>query len=174
MCRKKIEPQIKAYLFDWGDTLMVDFPGVPGKMCDWDIIQSVSGAGETLEYLSRYASIYIASGALESVADDIEAAFKRVGLDQYIKGYFCKANTGIEKGTPLFLEAILSELNISKDHVAIVGNSLNQDILPAANIGMRSFWLSSSTTSQIPATCIRINTLLDVCKHHKKPKKKAL
>ncbi|MBD1571604.1 HAD family hydrolase, partial [Aliivibrio sp. S10_S31] len=26
----------KAYLFDWGDTLMVDFPNTQGKMCNWE------------------------------------------------------------------------------------------------------------------------------------------
>ena len=34
----------EIFLFDWGDTLMVDFPGVPGKMCDWDKVE----AGEIL------------------------------------------------------------------------------------------------------------------------------
>lgn len=33
-----------VFLFDWEDTLMVDFPGVPGKMCDWDVVQAVAGA----------------------------------------------------------------------------------------------------------------------------------
>ena len=26
----------EAYLFDWGDTLMTDFPDASGKMCDWE------------------------------------------------------------------------------------------------------------------------------------------
>jgi len=44
---------IDVYLFDWGDTLMVDFPGVPGKMCNWDVVEAVDGAKEALEHLSK-------------------------------------------------------------------------------------------------------------------------
>ncbi len=53
---------IDIYLFDWGDTLMVDFPGVPGKMCDWEIVEAVTGAKEALAALSKHAQIYIATG----------------------------------------------------------------------------------------------------------------
>jgi len=31
---------LHVYLFDWGDTLMVDFPGTPGKMCDWQVVEA--------------------------------------------------------------------------------------------------------------------------------------
>ncbi|TON05786.1 hydrolase, partial [Vibrio parahaemolyticus] len=37
----------KVYLFDWGDTLMNDFPDQTGKMCDWENIQAVNGALQT-------------------------------------------------------------------------------------------------------------------------------
>lgn len=29
----------KTYLFDWGDTLMVDFPDQEGKMCNWSKVE---------------------------------------------------------------------------------------------------------------------------------------
>jgi putative hydrolase of the HAD superfamily len=70
---------IEIYLFDWGDTLMVDFPGVSGKMCDWDIVEAVDGSREVLEHLARHAQIYIATGAAESTELDIRKAFDRVG-----------------------------------------------------------------------------------------------
>jgi putative hydrolase of the HAD superfamily len=156
------KPIIKAYLFDWGDTLMVDFPGVSGKMCEWNVVEAMRGAEETLEHLSKHASIYIATGASESTADEIKSAFNRVGLDKYIKGYFCKANTGFVKGTPQFLAAILSELKIPKDNVAMVGDSFKKDILPASAAGIRSFWLSSSTERETPASCECISNLLEL------------
>ncbi|TOF26880.1 hydrolase, partial [Vibrio parahaemolyticus] len=37
----------KVYLFDWGDTLMIDFPDQIGKMCDWVNVQAVNGALQT-------------------------------------------------------------------------------------------------------------------------------
>ena len=65
---------INIYLFDWGDTLMVDFPDVIGKMCDWEIVKAVSGAKEALDVLSKHSQIYIATGA----ADSTELEIKRI------------------------------------------------------------------------------------------------
>ena len=66
---------------------MVDFPGVPGKMCDWDTVELVNGAHETLEFLSESARIYIATGAAESTDTDIQKAFERVGLNRFISSW---------------------------------------------------------------------------------------
>ncbi len=135
---------IEAYLFDWGDTLMVDFPGVPGKMCNWEVVEAVDGAKETLENLSREAKIYVATGAAESTEADIEKAFERVGLNKFISGYFCKTNLGIGKGTPGFLETILTKLKIPASKVAMVGDNIKMDIEPALAVGINPIWFSKN------------------------------
>ena len=89
-------------LFDWGNTLMIDFPNAHGKMCDWPKVEAVNGAFETLFQLSQHADIYIATSAQDSSENDIEKAFARVQLSQFIKGYFCFANVGVLKGDPTF------------------------------------------------------------------------
>jgi putative hydrolase of the HAD superfamily len=35
---------IELYLFDWGDTLMVDRQDRAGEMCDWPEVEAVAGA----------------------------------------------------------------------------------------------------------------------------------
>lgn len=87
----------KIYLFDWADTLMVDFPEQKGKMCEWDTVQAVDGAVQTLKQLSQTSHIYVATNAADSSEIDIKLAFERVGLSPYIKGYFCKATTNHTK-----------------------------------------------------------------------------
>jgi putative hydrolase of the HAD superfamily len=155
---------IDIYLFDWGDTLMIDFPGVPGKMCDWIIVEALDGAQETLEYLSKCAQIYIATGAAESTEMEIEQAFKRVGLSQYISGYFCKAGLGISKGSPEFLPAILSELGISADRIAMVGDDLLKDIEPAAAVGIKPVWLFRGGNNAVsPSGTKIIENLRELC-----------
>ena len=72
----------QVYLFDWGDTLMVDFPQFTGKMCDWEKVEAVSGAKSTLKKLSKSSKIYIATGASESSEDEIKSAFKKVELEK--------------------------------------------------------------------------------------------
>ncbi len=141
---------IKVYLFDWGDTLMVDFPGVIGKMCDWETVDAVTGARDALEALSKHAKIYIATGAADSTESEVQRAFERVGLSQFIAGYFCKANLGLSKGSPEFLHSILAKLNISSANVAMVGDNFNKDIKPAIATGIQPFWFTQQFVEPVP------------------------
>ena len=142
---------IKVYLFDWGDTLMVDFPDVTGKMCNWEIVEAVSGAKEALEALSKHSQIYIATGAADSTELEIKLAFERVGLSEFISGYFCKANLGLAKGSPEFLNSILAKLNMPSVNVAMVGDDFEKDINPAIAVGIQPFWFTKNNT-KVPDT----------------------
>ncbi len=152
------------YLFDWGNTLMVDFPGVPGKMRDWDVVQAVDGAKEALSCLSKKADLYIATGASESTESDIKAAFSRVALDHYITGYFCKANLRIEKGTSDFLMKILTNLSILPEQATMVGDSYDKDIQPALDVGMNAVWLSETSADTMPDNVRVIRSLVELCR----------
>lgn len=150
---------INVYLFDWGDTLMVDFPGVTGKMCDWDIVEAVSEAKETLEALSEHSQIYIATGAADSTELEIKKAFERVGLNEFISGYFCKANLGLSKGTPEFLNSILEKLKVPSVNVAMVGDNFDKDIKPAIAAGIQPFWFTDNDIETVPNNVKVINQL---------------
>ncbi len=154
---------IEIYLFDWGDTLMVDFPGVPGKMCDWDIVEAVDGSREVLRHLARQAKIYIATGAAESTELDIRQAFDRVDLGRFISGYFCQANLGVIKGTAAFFPAILAILGRPATSLAMVGDSLVKDIEPAAAVGMKPIWLANGRKGRVPHGTKIINHLRELC-----------
>lgn len=154
---------IDVYLFDWGDTLMVDFDGVPGRMCEWDVVEAVAGAREALEHLSRSAAIHIATGAQASTESDILKALGRVGLRQFLTGCHCQANLGIPKGAPEFLPAIVDRLGKPVSRIAMVGDSLERDILPAVAIGMRTIWLSRTPDGRAPAGTRIIGHLRELC-----------
>jgi putative hydrolase of the HAD superfamily len=132
-----------VYLFDWGDTLMVDIPGQAGKMCDWKHVEAVAGAKEALAHISRSSRIYVATNAAESTPEDIEQAFERAGLSSFISGYFCRTNLGIAKGTPDFYEAILRRLEVEASAVTMVGDSFDNDISPALEAGLHAIWLTA-------------------------------
>ena len=142
--------EINVYLFDWGDTLMVDFPSVTGKMCDWEVVEAVNGAKEALDALSKHSQIYVATGAADSTELEIKRAFERVGLNQFISGYFCKANLGLSKGTPEFLNSILEKLKIPSENVAMVGDNFEKDIKPAISAGIQSFWFTRNDIKSVP------------------------
>ncbi|MDH5880600.1 hypothetical protein L8S15_16030 [Vibrio sp. S/42/10] len=66
----------KIVLFDWGNTLMVDFPDVQGKMCDWERVKVVECAREILCELSKTHQLYVATNALDSSEQDIYPALE--------------------------------------------------------------------------------------------------
>ena len=154
---------IETYLFDWGDTLMVDFPKAKGKMCDWKKVEAMPGATHTLKYLSKRAEIYVATNAADSTESDIEKAFMRVNMNLYISGFFCKNNIGIAKGSPEYYESILTKLEKEASRVAMVGDSLEKDIIPASRLGIKTYWLSSEPESIIPIHTTRISRLSELC-----------
>ena len=140
---------IEVYLFDWGDTLMVDFPNASGKMCDWENVKAVAGAKNALNALSQHAKIYVATGAADSTELEIKLAFERVGLSEFISGYFCKANLGLSKGDPDFIPTILAKLNKPAAKVALVGDNFEKDIKPAIATGIQSFWFKENNTKAV-------------------------
>lgn len=152
-----------VYLFDWGDTLMVDFPGVPGKMRDWDHVEATESAFEALKDISSRAKIYIATAAAESTPEDIEEAFIRVGLETFISGYYCKQNTGYTKPDLRFYMAILKDLAVDPNRVVMVGDTLEKDILPCHELGLKTVWITKKKNIDV-ATGIRvIESLKDLC-----------
>lgn len=144
----------KTVLFDWGNTLMIDFPDAQGKMCDWETVREVSGAQALLAELSKHHNIYIATNAADSSKTDIIRAFERVGLSKYIDGYFCKASIGLSKYEPGFYPAIISQLGIKPQEVTMIGDILEKDIYPALEAGLQAVWLN--TEGDIPDTILPI------------------
>ncbi|KXF82634.1 HAD family hydrolase [Enterovibrio coralii] len=140
----------KVYLFDWGDTLMVDFPDQSGKMCDWEKVRAVDGAKDTLAHLSKTHQIYVATNAADSTEADIKRAFERVGLSFYIHGYFCKANLGIGKGSPAFFQKIIEKLNVPASEMVMVGDTIDKDIDPALQAGISAVWLNTLGVNTSP------------------------
>jgi len=153
---------MNVYLFDWGDTLMVDFPLNTGKMCEWETVEAIAGAKETLAVLSKIAKIYIATGAADSTEQEIKSAFDRVELSQYISGYFCKENIKLEKGTAVFLNAIISTLAIPVSNITMVGDSFIKDIEPAISVGITPIWFTPNSDQIAPDNIRTIKRLSEL------------
>lgn len=153
---------MNVYLFDWGDTLMVDFPQNTGKMCEWETVEAIEGAKDALAVLSQTANIYIATGAADSTEQEIKSAFERVGLSQYISGYFCKENTGVDKGTAAFLNAIISTLVIPVSNITMVGDSFVKDIEPAISVGITPIWFTPNSVQIAPDNIRTIKSLSEL------------
>ncbi len=152
-----------VYLFDWGDTLMVDFPETSGKMKDWEFVEAVDGAVELLEVLSKNSKLYVATGAADSDQNDIESAFCRVGLSKYISGYYCLGNVGFVKGSIDYLKSILMKLEVGPKEVTVVGDNYEKDIVPALEAGTYAIWLNGSKSDETIENLRIVPSLRQVC-----------
>jgi putative hydrolase of the HAD superfamily len=133
-----------ALLFDWGNTLMMDFGHEQGKMKDWPCVEACPFALETLQILAKRYPIYIATSAQDSNESEIREAFKRVGLDVFISGYFCYDNLGLSKGTKPFYQAIAKKLDCAPHTLTMIGDNYEKDIASALESGLNAIWLNHS------------------------------
>ena len=102
----------KHFLFDWGDTLMVDFPEESGPMFKWSRVEAVEEAFDLLHVRSQRADCYVATNAKDSSEILISEALNRVGMVPFIKKIFCYHSVGYEKPSGEFFDVVLKELNI--------------------------------------------------------------
>lgn len=130
--------QYKAILFDWGDTIMKDFPGKPGKMRYWDIVEEVPNAKKTLCLLSNKTRCYLATSAEDSTKEDIIEALKRVELSQYFTEIFCYRNIGCKKTESRFYIEVLSQLKIKAKKIIMIGNDLENDVIIPISCGIKA------------------------------------
>ena len=139
-----MQSTVKApiYLFDWGDTLMVDDPMQAGHMKDWPEVSEVAGAAEMLAALAQSAVIYVATGAEKTNPEWMAAAFRRTRLSSYISGYFCPANVGFAKSSPDYYRTIATMLGVAVNQITMVGDNLTRDVLPALEVGMKGIWFN--------------------------------
>lgn len=138
--------KIKAFIFDWGDTLMVDNPSNPGKMKDWPIVYAISEALNVLNSLKNDFHIFLATNAIDSDKEDILMALNRVGLDIYIDKIFSYKNLGFKKDNPIFFERIIKDTGLKRDQLIMVGDSFEKDILSANKAGIFGLWFNNKTT----------------------------
>jgi putative hydrolase of the HAD superfamily len=154
--------KLKHYIFDWGDTLMVDFPGAKGPMYLWDEVAAVAGAVETLAALHRDAGCYLATNARDSKTDDIVRALERVGLAVHIDRVFCFENVGNRKPSRAFFDTIMTAIGAAPSQAVIVGDSLESDVLGAMEAGLHGIWYNPAGREQDPRGAEVIHSLTEL------------
>ena len=139
----KLKLMAKALIFDWGNTIMVDF-GFDGPMSEWKKVAWIDGAENSLIKLNSKYICCIASGAENSGTKEIIDALKRVGADKYFHHFFCSKDLGHKKPSPLFFQALADNIGIKTSECVMIGNSYEKDIIGAKNAGMKTILLNSN------------------------------
>ncbi len=151
------------YLFDWGDTLMVDINGQTGPMYKWDKVLCTVGAYDCLEYLHHFAKCHIATNAKDSSSIQIKKALNRVGLAQFIDHIFCFKEIGYEKPSQEFFAHIISKLGCLRSEIVMIGDALETDVYGAKNHGIESIWFNIDQ-QPVPEGITAVTNLSDLIK----------
>jgi FMN phosphatase YigB (HAD superfamily) len=118
----------KVYLFDWGNTIMVDFPDEKGPMYLWSKVKLIKNAKKTLLMLNKKRKkCYLATNAKDSAKTEIIKALKRVNIDKYFVDIFCFNEIKYEKSTNEFYKTVKE--NINEDNCVMIGDNLETDII---------------------------------------------
>ena len=129
-------------LFDWGDTVMHDYPERTTPMVEWESVEVIDGIADLLTYLqSSGRRMILATSAAISDEDQIRGALARGRLDQYFSGIYCFKNTNLPKGEE-FYRYILKDLHLSASYVLMVGDGFEKDIRIPNALGMFAVWFN--------------------------------
>ena len=139
--------EIKCLLFDWGDTLMVDYPQYKGSMAFWEKVSPMPGVLETMPILHKRYNCIVASNAGDSDAGLMKQAFERIALDKHIAGFITSKELNAAKPSAAFFEGILNRFDLSVNEVVMIGNDYEKDITGAKNAGIKTVFITSQNNA---------------------------
>ena len=140
MTRKPI--RYPVVLFDWGDTVMRDYPEITIPMVEWEKVEVIDGIADVLTYLHASGRrIVLATSASISNEKEIWGALKRGGLDKYFSKIYCFKNTHLPKGEA-FYRHILNDLGIPASDAMMVGDGFESDVQIPNSLGMFAVWFN--------------------------------
>ncbi len=133
---------IRAILFDWGNTVMREFPEESGPMAHWSRVEAIPDIEGTLRALHGPFRIALATNGGAAGIPLVRAALGRVGLEAYFDAVFTAAQIGVEKPDPAFFRAALEGLGLVSREAVMVGDSYPNDVAGAKGAGLRAVWFN--------------------------------
>ncbi len=127
-------------IFDWGNTVMRDFPDYSGPMVTWPRVEVMPGIAGALERLAQTYPLVLASNAYESNALLAQQALARVGLAHYFRLILTSQELGAAKPDPLFFEQVLVIMGTVPHRAVMVGDNFRTDIVGAKYAGLWAVW----------------------------------
>ncbi len=132
--------EIKALLFDWGDTVMKVLPEYAGPMVSWSEVTAVEGIKEILPFLKEKYQIVLVSNAVDSDKNQVRQALERVGIAEYFSEIFTPQELKARKPSPKFYLNILKQIDIESENAIMIGDDYEKDIIAAKQVGLWTIW----------------------------------
>ena len=134
--------EIRAVCFDWGGTLMSERGPEDIPMARWPEVEVIAGAREALDLLHGRLPLAIATNASVSRKPMIELALQRAGLAGYFEHIFCLTELGFRKDQLEFWRAVERGFGVPRTHIAMVGDSHEQDAAAPRRFGVQGVWFN--------------------------------
>lgn len=129
-------------LFDWGDTVMRDYPEFTAPMVEWETVEAIDGIAEVLAYLHAGGRrIILATSADVSDESQIRGALARCGMDRYFSHIYSFRNTDLQK-SEAFYRHILDDLNVPAKDALMVGDHFEKDVKVPNSLGIFAVWFN--------------------------------
>lgn len=119
-------------------------------MSQWEHVERLPGALEAVRALHGSYPLCIATNAAVSRPPMIARALDRVGLREYFTRIFSYTEIGHRKESPEFWLAVLRRLGIAPGNLAMVGDTLEPDVLVPRRLGIDAVWLSPAASTGEP------------------------
>ena len=101
--------------------------------------ETVDGAYELVEYLSKKYKLYVASNATYDVQIN---RLNKSGLIKYFDNIFISEKIGKNKPARQFFEVCFENIKERPEDCVMIGDSLNADIKGAKQFGINTIWLN--------------------------------
>ena len=141
----RIARESRCVLFDWGDTLMRDFPDFTGPMAAWTHVEAIPNVRQVLVELQPQWTLALATNSIDSDEVAIWKALARVGLHSLLDEVFCFRTIGHSKPSPEFFDYIVKDLRMDRRRMIMVGDGFEKDVLGANYSGIRGVWFNESS-----------------------------
>ena len=142
----RIARESRCVLFDWGDTLMRDFPDFTGPMTAWPHVEALPNVKEVLIELQPQWTLALATNSVDSDETGIWEALDRVGLRCLLDKVFCFCTMGHSKPSPEFFDYIVKDLRMDRHRLVMVGDGFEKDVIGANRSGIRGIWFNETSS----------------------------
>jgi aminoglycoside 6'-N-acetyltransferase I len=129
-------------------------------MENWAEVEAIPGAGECLSMLKGFVPLAIATNASASRRPMIERALERVGMRHFFSAIFCFMDVGCRKNQPGFWRAVETGLGIPLARIAMLGDSLEHDVIAPRAFGVQAVWFNRDGRLPAPVEAVPTVTRL--------------
>lgn len=126
-----------------GDIEALSFYGLERPAWRTDLESLYPQTKEILEQLRQEYKLGIIANQLPS----LEQRLKDFGILEYFDAIFSSADLGLAKPDPAIFRLALQKTNCLPHQAIMIGDRLDNDIVPAKRIGMKTIWIKQGFSS---------------------------